>query len=281
MPPGKDRRRDQGSRGALDLATAPILGSRFIFPTRFNAAVARLLDNPDSVGLSPGHSRWYFGASLKLELDPALLKRRISDFVFDRRGVRWTGVSFLDGADWSAALAPLIDSPVHREIGELIDADLHFRETRAYCVQVRAAAAGRAVRRNGIPLAGEAEIEAYYRYCVGLIASIRRHGVVRRRALDTLQAPRIRHRNARPPALDRSERDIGVAINDNGELVRHLAGKHRTAIAQALGLPSIPVEVRLVHVGWLAREMEKTGLPGHLALRHALGRLARDLTPLA
>ena len=59
---------------------------------------------------------------------------------------------------------------------------------------------------------------------------------------------------------DSTERDIGVAITETGELIRHLGGKHRTAIAQALNLPTMPVEIRMVHTGWLAKQMERTGL---------------------
>jgi hypothetical protein len=67
-----------------------------------------------------------------------------------------------------------------------------------------------------------------------------------------------------------------VAINENGELIRHLGGKHRTAIAQALKLPSLPVEIRLVHTGWLARQMERTRLPAHKALVEGVRHLVEN-----
>ncbi len=56
------------------------------------------------------------------------------------------------------------------------------------------------------------------------------------------------------------ERDIGVAIDADGRLVRHTNGKHRMAAALALGIERIPVEIRLVHTGWLARQSERLGL---------------------
>jgi hypothetical protein len=264
---------------ALELLTAPVLGSRFIFPRRFDAAWERLTANPGAPGISAIHAHHYFGASLKLEVNPARLRRRISDFVYDGLGIRWVGMSFLDGADWSGALARLRKSPIHRELRQLVAAGLDFRRTPAYEGQLRAARDGQPVRRNGVTLATTEQIEAYFRYCAEVVTSIRKHGVLRRDEFGGLKTLTRDHGKARPPALDRAERDIGVAINVDGELVRHLGGKHRTAIAQALRLASIPVELRLVHVGWLADQMRETGLPAHLALLQALPKLRARYAP--
>jgi hypothetical protein len=279
VPPGKAGRRLPRYRAALEMATAPVLGSQLIFPRRFDAACERLLANPGAPGISASHSQRFFGASMKLEINPALLRRRISDFVFDGRSVRWVGLSLLDGADWSAALAPLRRSPVHRELSQLVAAGLDFRRTPAYEGQLRAAREGRPVRRNGVTLATTGQVEDYFRYCAEVVTSIRRHGVVRRDELGRIGVSRPDHGKARPAALDRVERDIGVAVNADGELIRHLGGKHRTAIAKALRLPSIPVEVRFVHVRWLADHMKNTGLPAHLALPHALADLRARYMP--
>jgi hypothetical protein len=168
-------------------------------------------------------------------------------------------------------------SPIHREVTELIAADLDFRATRAYEILRRAARQGKPARRNGKDLASAEQIEAYFRYCVDLIESMQAHGVVPR---DEFRDGRwFKHRKVRSPAVDSAERDVGVAINSNGELVRHLGGKHRTAIAQALKLPTIPVELRMVHVGWLTREMQRTGLPAHLALEQWLRGFHQAGTP--
>jgi hypothetical protein len=279
-PVSGDRQpQDRGSNAlAWSLVTAPLFGSRLLFPRRFDAAVAALVRDPhaDRI-LPPYHAFWYFGSSLRLWVDPAGLKCRLSDFVSDERGVRWIGSSFLDGAVWRDALAPLSSSPIHREMVELVNAGLNFRETRAYGVLRTKAEKGRPHFRNGIALANADQIDGYFRYCAELVASIREHGVVERREMPRLRSLFSGHRGARPRYLDGTERDIGVAINANGMLVRHLGGKHRTAAAQALELPVIPVEVRLVHVRWLARQMGRTGLPAHLALVAGLESLAARL----
>jgi hypothetical protein len=242
----------------------------------FDSAVERLLDGADDVLVLPDHAQWYFGQALKFQIDPSRLTSRISDFVRDPHGARWIGTSFLDAAQWSGALRPLAGSPVHREMSELVAAGLDFTRTRAYGEMIAAAEEARPARRYGVPLDGRAEIDAYFRYCVDLIRSMRKHGIVPRRQFRSFRKRWLRHRETRPTKFEGSERDVGVGINRDGDLVRHLGGKHRTAIAQALRMPKMPVEIRLVHVGWLAAEMERTGLPAHLALPEALLSLRED-----
>jgi hypothetical protein len=260
-------------RRLLTMAGAPIFGSRLVFPQRFERAVAMLLADPEAVDVWPEHAVWYFGSALHLEIDPARLTERLSDYVLEPRGARWMGASFLDAAEWSAVLAPIDQSPIHREMSELVAAGADYRDTRAYRNLVYAIEVGRPSRRNGVRITTVEEIEAYIGYCRDLIKSARKRGVVRHRVSGAFHRLRVKHRDARSIALDSGERDIGVAIGADGRIVRHLGGKHRTAIAQALKLPWLPVEIRLVHVGWIAEQMQRTGLPAHLALAQGVSEL--------
>jgi hypothetical protein len=259
------------------VAEAPFMGSRNVFPRRFGRAVGVLLHDPEALDVSPEHAAWYFGLLLHLEVDPARLVHRISDYVLAPRGAKWMGTSFLDAADWSAVLSPIDQSPIHRETLELVAAGADYRDTQAYRNLVYAIEVGRPSVRNGLRITTSDEIEAYFRYCRDLIKSARKRGVVRHRESGAFHRLRVKHRDARSPAFDSSERDIGVAISADGELIRHLGGKHRTAIAQALRLRSLPVEIRLVHVRWIAEQMKRTGLPAHLALMHGVSALRAAL----
>jgi hypothetical protein len=265
-------------RFMLAMAGAPIFGSRFVFPRRFDRAVARLLANPEAVGISPVHAARFFGSTLHLEVDPTRLTERLSDYVVEPRGAKWMGVSFLDAADWDAVIAPIDHSPIHREMSELVAAGADYRDTRAYRNLVYAIEVGRPSRRNGVMITTVAEIEAYIGYCRDLIKSARKRGVVRHRVSGAFHRLRVKHRDARSIKLDSRERDIGVAITADGRIVRHLGGKHRTAIAQALKLPWMPVEVRLVHVRWIASEMKRTGLPAHSALLQGVSELKASIS---
>jgi hypothetical protein len=263
-------------RRVLAALAAPLSGSRFVFPRRFGAALRRLQDDPEAGDVPPEDAIWFFGPRLHLEIDPARLTHRIHDYVLDRHGVRWMGRSFLDAADWSEVTAPLEKSPIHREMSELVAAGDDYRDTRAYRNLVLAIESGRPCRRNAMRLATIEDIESYIRYCRALIESVRTRGVLRRGLAGGFHRLRLKHRESRSPMLDSAERDIGVAITADGKLIRHLGGKHRTAIARALDLPVLPVEVRLVHVRWLAKEMDRTGLPAHRALIEGIDAVARQ-----
>ena len=270
--------RDQpGYTGAVPFAPillmAPIFGSRWIFPRRFEAAVARLLGQPGAGAVRLHEAHWHFGSALRMRIDPQMLQARLSDFVQDAHGPRWIGSFFLDSGDWQAALSPLSASPVHREMTELVQADLKFRETSCYARLCRAVTKGRAKLRSGVLLTTIEQVDEYFDYCVHLARSIRDHGILSRQAVRRHDRAILTGRRQWLRSLEAAERDIGIAIGRDGSLVRHLGGKHRTALAQALGCASIPVEVRLVHVQWLRRQIERSGLPAHIALREALAAL--------
>lgn len=272
--PLRERMKTSSNNRLSALLTAPVSGSRLLFPRRFDRAVDSLLADPRCThNVAPEHAVWYFGSAVHLQVDPGRLTLRLADYVRGPHGIRWTGTSFLDAADWSDVILPVTSAPVHREMVELIAAGPEFRDGRAYQRLVRAVEAGRLIKRNGLQLKSIGDVEAYFRYCRDLIKSMRKRGVVRHTDYGGFHRLRIKHRNTRSPALDAAERDIGIAISEEGQLLRHLGGKHRTAIAQALGLPSIPVEVRLVHVRWLAQQIARSGLPAHQALKEALRRL--------
>jgi hypothetical protein len=267
--------RDQpGHNGAVHLAkavlTAPVLGSRWLFPPRFDAAVAKLLGQPGAGAIPLHQALWHFGSALRMRIDPRILEARLSDFVEDGHGPRWIGSFFLDSGEWDTAVAPLSASPVHREMTELVKAGMNFRDTKAYSRLCRAVAKGRPKLRSGVLLTTRDQVDEYYDYCVHLACSIGDQGVLPRHAVRTRNRPILGGRRQWLHSLEAAERDIGIAIDRNGRLVRHLGGKHRTALAQALGLATIPVEVRLVHVQWLRRHIERSGLPASRAFREAL-----------
>jgi hypothetical protein len=273
VPREESPRRSDAVERLAAFATAPVFGSRWIFPRRFDRAYTMLVEDGLPTKVIPEHAIRYYGATLHLEVDPARLTRRISDWVRDRDGIRWVGTSFLDAADWSAAVSPLERSPIHREMQEIVAAGKNVRDTRAYSNLLNAIKLGRPSFRNNIRLASVEAVEAYFHYCRDLIKSMRKRGVVRHSESFAFHRLRVKHWDARSPVYDSTERDIGVAITAEGELIRHLGGKHRTAIAQALNLSTLPVEIRMVHTDWLARQIARTGLPPHHALAEGIRSL--------
>jgi len=249
---------------------APMLGSKLLFPGYFDRRVEAALSTRTGGFVAPHFAFRYFGPALRLWVDPGVLQWRLSDYVESAGTQRWVGDSFIDAGDWSAALALVARSPVHREIVQLVEADLDFRSTRAYRRHSLRLAQNRPQARNGVLLSSPEKIEAYFRYCVDLAQSIQRTGVVPRDDLSLWTQAKLRRAGARPASLDWVEDDIGVAIDAEGRLIRHLGGKHRTAFAQAFRLERIPVKVRLIHVDWIGRIMQETGLSAQAAVTAGL-----------
>ncbi len=254
-------------------AGAPIFGSRFVFPRRLNEAVALLQAGQEAGDLPPEHAAGYYGADLHLDLDPATLTHRISDEVTTPDGARWMGRSFLDAADWSGVISRIDESPIHLEMCELVAGPSDYRRTQTYRNLMLGIEVGKPAYRHGVLMSSTERIDAYIIYCRDLIKSARKRGIVRHTVLGRFHRLRLKHRRLRSIAVDAGERDVGVAITADGTIIRLLGGKHRMAIAQALKLPRIPVEVRLVHAAWIAELMNRTGLPAHLALKEGVAEL--------
>lgn len=75
---------------------------------------------------------------------------------------------------------------------------------------------------------------------------------------------------------ERAKDPVGVAITRDGTIVKVNRGLHRLAMAQRLGLPSIPVQVRHVHRLWWNQVTQgATGAQALERMKHAL----RDCVP--
>ncbi len=253
-------------------AAAP--GAGLWFPGAFDRATARLAADPWARGLPAAWPLTTFGDRLTIPVATEAVTLRLPDFVRDARAVSWTGRSFLDGADWSGALMPAAQCHVYEEMAELVAADLDFRATRSYRKAKKAAQQGRPMTRNGRPLDSDEALKAYFRRDVDLIRSIRKHGLLRRSPGLATRFDRPRHAIVRTRGQEAVERGIGVAIDADGSVVRHLAGRHRWGAVKALGLAEAVVEVRLVHVAWLTQVSAEIGLAPHKALLEGLARLS-------
>ena len=246
-----------------------VLMARIGFRGRFDRAVKRTQDGGGDV--SPVQAALAFGDALALNVAPAKISQRMVDQVDDGRRMRRTDGMFLFGGDWSPLLFPLDNARVHVEILQVCRAREAFRDTSRYRALARQIGSGERIRRGASVLRSLADLDAYYGYCLDLVESIDRNGLQPRGALGegALKA----HHGVRTWWQDRVERDVGVAVAEDGALVHHGSGRHRLAVAIGLGLERIPVEVRLVHSGWLTAQAARLGLPPHVALGPALAGL--------
>ena len=211
-------------------------------------------------------AHFFFNEKLLLSIETPDIEKRLPDRVFDGTHVHWIGAHFLDGGDWEPIKGLITESSSHREIVELCETRQAFREGKRYRNYVRRIAAGSRLQRNRIVLDTVEKLDGYFAYYLALIEDIERNGILSQSDLGLHGQTGRHHRWTRTFWQDLAERDIGVAIDEDGSLVRHTNGKHRMAAAIALGIERIPVEIRLVHAGWLMRRSDQLGLPPAEAL---------------
>lgn len=212
------------------------------------------------------------GDQLVIDIDPSILRHQLAFRV--RQGDRVFSIrdKFLGAGDWQPLLQDLRRSSTHREVMAIVEAGFDYRRTEGYRRALERAGSQSPVKRNFVALSSPDKVETYFRQTTEMCRSIQALGVVRR-AEYGLRLASLRRPLVRLPWLELGELDIGVAIGPEGEIYRFASGKHRTPAAQALGLKSIPVEVRMVHAAWLERQMRQSGQGPTAALLAAIAQL--------
>lgn len=238
----------------------------FCHPSLFQQLLSRQLNrlSTERCGFSLP-SAWAVaacGQNLQFNCPPGQLALQLTDWV-GCEGKRWhVNDYFLGTGDWTPLLKPSADTFVAKEAEELHACALDYRATRSYAVLKQAALDGRPVRRQQVLLDQPEHVDRYFERFVELFRSIEERGV--------LSCARLRG-GRQTLAM---ERDIGVAIGIDGEIIRLPGGQHRTAIARVLGLERLPVEVRLVHIAWLGKITAARKERPLLALYHGISQLA-------
>ncbi|MCG5528876.1 hypothetical protein LRE06_11075 [Halorhodospira halophila] len=85
------------------------------------------------------------------------------------------------------------------------------------------------------------DIDAYFSNIPVLADSIRQHGI--------------------SPGRTHGAKEIQVRIGRDGTLLKCGEGTHRLAIARAVGIAEVPVQVELIHAAWAKRVIEGYDLP--------------------
>lgn len=215
-----------------------------------------------------------FRERLCLELPTALLGQRLADWVQCGRQVIHVGDYFIALGGWDAISYPFSKTGVMQEATELSRLDLDYRSTPSYRRYKIAIDGGRPVRRNKVFLSSEALLDAYFERYLGLFRSIGQHGVLPLRAAREVAVGPASESTVRRYRTEVGERDIGVAIGPQGRIYCLPGGKHRAAIATVLGIPKVPVEVRMVHADWVRAMQMRYGVGPAEAVERGLRELA-------
>lgn len=260
-----------GFRGFLPL-------SRAKFESRLAQALAAAQRKGTGFYLGGFPGRRALAGTLVIETDPRAIEFRLEHRVAEDGRVFLIRDRFLGAGNWTPLLRNVWSSSTYKEVAEIVRADLDYKATGAYRAALERAGGPKPVSRNFVALSSPDLVESYFRQTAELCRSIRDRGFLRRaeqgrRIGDTLKNPRVRL-----PWVELGESEVGIAIGAGGEIYRFASGKHRTAVAQALGLASIPVEIRMVHATWLERQVAESGLRPVEAMLRGVEELGSDGT---
>jgi hypothetical protein len=188
-----------------------------------------------------------------LRVPPTAFHNRLHDWVCYNGYTQHAATYFVCADNWGDLLAPFNNYPVMREAIQMHRANLDYKRTKVYTRFLALAREGKPVWRNQLMLNTEERIDDYFNRFVALFESIQAHGVLPIGSLTAPLAKQFRPSAARRWKTQWGERDIGVALGPDGELVLLPGGKHRLAVATVLKISHVPVQVRMVHVDWLKR----------------------------
>ena len=233
--------------------------SREAFERRLAAALAEARAKRTGFYLGGFPARRALGAALVIEVDPRAIELRLEHRVAEGDRVYLIRDRFLGAGDWTPLLSEVRKSSTYREVEEIVQAGLEYRKTDAYRRALAQARGPKPVSRNFVRLRSADLVENYFRTTAELCRSIQERGLQRREEYGRRLGESLRNPRIRLPWVELGESEVGVAIGADGEVYRFASGKHRTAVAQALGLPSMPVEVRMVHAAWLERQIAESG----------------------
>lgn len=153
---------------------------------------------------------------------------------------------FLAAGDLAAARYDVSRLTVLREVQELMEADWQFECTPTYRQLVKAMEQQRPVVRQQIRLDSLERIQAYFQRFLALHLSVAQHGLLSNKEV------------AHKLGLE-GDREIGIALDRDGAVVKLHGGKHRFALAVAHQLKTVPVELRMVHVQLLTQVCQTRG----------------------
>ena len=193
--------------------------------------------------------------ALMLEVDPRQLIQ-MSELPPRGSSERPSALSFIWDGDWDLHRNDLRGAFWLEYMRDLDENRGHLERTLEFKKHMAAIEAGKPTRehRSGMFLNTPERIIQYLKVYLAFLDEMGSHGY----------------------QADRPSSGIGVLVSRDGRLLKTRKGMHRTAMAQWVGLPRIPVEVRHVHRDWWNKVT--AGCTGREALDRMVHAL-KDCTP--
>lgn len=181
------------------------------------------------------------GDALTLHVDPRALIRIVG---WRNTPKRPSSSAFIWDGQWDLQREDLRRGPRYRFISELDEHRDDLEQTAAYQRFMHCIEAGKPWQshQQGVLLDTPERIKRYLQVYIGFLDTMAVEGFDTSKGKDT----------------------VGIAIGREGTLLKINRGLHRLAMAQRVGLPTIPVQVQCVHRDWWQQVTQ--GHRGHAAL---------------
>lgn len=212
----------------------PVFGNRVVFPLLLKSCMKH-----DNFCLNPYLASYFFKEKLLVTLKPSEITLLMRDWVVIEQSKKHMSDYFIGDGEWSEITAEINSMPVLKEAQQLMQKEWDFKHTEIYAELIQKMKNGTPSKKQHILLDTTEKIDNYFLGYTKVYHSIKRHGFQN--------------------ALSDS-RNIGISIDKDGTISKLPGGQHRFSIAYILDLPSISVEIRMIHREYLQKICNQYGL---------------------
>lgn len=245
-------------------------GSRPVFPLMINRQLKKTNEHiklENLLNFHPIYAQKYFKEQLCISIPPAKIKQVLHDWILYEQKIFHSNDIFLAHFDLLAVANDIHRSPIFQQAQELVDNNWDYTITSSYKKYIEALKNKRPITKQHVLLDNEEKIDNYFHRFQALCISIQNKGF--------LQTHNLQVTSTHSP-----DKDLGLAIHSDGSLLKLVGGQHRFALAHALKLAEIPMQVRMIHAELIQQVTKRHHASALQAIRLILSQL-RSGQPIA
>lgn len=221
--------------GRIAAHFVPIAGNRIVFPLLLKTCMRY----GSGFCLNPYLASYFFKEKLLVTLPLSRITHFMRDWVVINRSKMHMSDYFIGGGEWDEIVMDISTMTVLKEAQQLMQKDCDYKQTDVYKELIEKMKNSTPAKKQHILLDTSDKIDDYFLRFTAVYYSIKKHGFQNNLS---------------------DSRNIGIAIDKNGNISKLPGGQHRFSIAYVLNLPEISVEIRMIHREYLQKICSDYGL---------------------
>jgi hypothetical protein len=214
----------------------PLFGNRFVFPLLLKTCMM----SKKTFCINPYLAKYYFQNKMLISVSVVKITKFMRDWIVVDDSKKHTNDYFLATGDWINITDKIEDMHVFRETNELEKYKWEYKKTKVYTNLINRMQNKNPAKKQHILLDSVEKIDAYFERFKNLHDSMVENGFM---AINDFKLN----------SISNQERNIGIAIDKDGSMIKLPGGQHRFSIALTLGIPKISVEIRMIHKEYLQK----------------------------